>query len=39
MDWSYLNKKRLERWGRRYSKGVKEIVREIMIKKFNFLVD
>jgi hypothetical protein len=27
MDWSYLNKKRLERWGRKYPKGVKEMIK------------
>jgi len=34
MDWSYLNKKRLKRWGRRYSKGVKE-----MIKRYKLRMD
>jgi hypothetical protein len=30
MDWSYLNKKRLERWGRKYPKGVKEMIKKIL---------
>jgi len=30
MDFSYLNKKRLERWGRRYPKGVREIIEKIL---------
>jgi hypothetical protein len=30
MDWSYLNKKRLERWGRRYPKKIREVLKEIV---------